>query len=105
MKDISIVWNVKLAVNSSRETKVYFLHFLLFFFFNCLKKLDTPPDSIDALYDELEYPDSAASAFSRINPTEAGWLARHTRKQIDLSRERMGDEIEQELKVRISVIF
>ena len=62
-------------------------------------KLDTPPDSVDAFYDELEYPDSAASAFSRINPIEAGWLARHTRKQIDLSRESMGDEIEQELKV------
>jgi breast cancer 2 susceptibility protein len=30
---------------------------------------------------------------------EAGWLARHTRKQIDLSRESMGDEIEQELQV------
>jgi hypothetical protein len=30
---------------------------------------------------------------------EAGWLARYTRKQIDLSRENMGDEIEQELKV------
>jgi len=30
---------------------------------------------------------------------EAGWLARHTRKQIDLGRESMGDEIEQELNV------
>jgi hypothetical protein len=30
---------------------------------------------------------------------EAGWLARHTRKQLDLSRESMSDEIEQELKV------
>ena len=66
---------------------------------------DTPPDSIDSFYDELEYPDGAACVFSRIKPIEAGWLARYTRKQIDLSRERMGDEIEQELKVRISVIF
>ncbi|KAF8808104.1 hypothetical protein BYT27DRAFT_7338672 [Phlegmacium glaucopus] len=59
---------------------------------------DIPPDSIDAFYDELEYPDSAADVFSRISPMEAGWLARHTRKQIELSRESMGDEIEQELK-------
>ncbi|KAF8167376.1 hypothetical protein B0H34DRAFT_14333 [Crassisporium funariophilum] len=59
---------------------------------------DEPPNHIDALYDELEYPDRAAQVIARITPSEAGWLARHVRAQIEARMERMGDEIEQELK-------
>lgn len=101
MKDTSIVWNVKPAVNSGQEMKVFYSVTLFLSFLIIKNETDSPPYSIDALYDELEYPDSAADAFSRISPMEAGWLGRHTRKQIDLSRESMSDEIEQELKVNL----
>ncbi|KAF9567810.1 hypothetical protein CPC08DRAFT_626275 [Agrocybe pediades] len=57
-----------------------------------------PPDSIDSLYDELEYPNTAASLITRISATEAGWLAQHIRKQTETSRERMCEEIEQEMR-------
>ncbi|KDR85709.1 hypothetical protein GALMADRAFT_381677 [Galerina marginata CBS 339.88] len=59
---------------------------------------DSPPDNIDALYDELEYPDSAGNVTARISPTEAGWLALHIRKQVENARELIGEEIEKELR-------
>ncbi|KAF8971700.1 hypothetical protein BDZ97DRAFT_1901423 [Flammula alnicola] len=54
--------------------------------------------NIDALYDELEYPDTAARVIARISPTDAGWLALHIRKQNEKGRELVGEEIEKELK-------
>ncbi|CAA7264792.1 unnamed protein product [Cyclocybe aegerita] len=60
---------------------------------------DCPPDSIESLYDELEYPDTAATLLTRISPTEAGWLALHIRKQTEKQREELADLIEKELQI------
>ncbi|PPQ69780.1 hypothetical protein CVT26_014168 [Gymnopilus dilepis] len=59
---------------------------------------DSPPDNIGALYDELEYPDSAARVIASVSPKEAYWLAGHVRRQSELGRERVGEEIEKEMK-------
>ncbi|KAJ3508616.1 hypothetical protein NLJ89_g5662 [Agrocybe chaxingu] len=62
-------------------------------------KDDYPPDSIESLYDALEYPDTAATLLSCISPTEAGWLALHIRKQTEKQREELADFIEKELQI------
>ncbi|KAF8910112.1 hypothetical protein CPB84DRAFT_1723940 [Gymnopilus junonius] len=59
---------------------------------------DSPPDDIDTLYDEMEYPDSAGRVIARVSSTDAGWLAMHIRKQSEAARERIGEEIEKEMK-------
>lgn len=65
-----------------------------------MKKPDYAPDTIDSLYDTLEYPDSAAKTIAEISSVEAGWLALHIRKQNEAARELVGEEIAKELKVR-----
>lgn len=67
--------------------------------------IDCPPDNVDSLYDELEYPDSAAAVIARISSREAEWLARHIRKQTEAGHERIAEEIEKELIVRGFVLF
>lgn len=52
------------------------------------------------MFDELEYPDTAANVLSRTTSTEAAWLALHIQRQTEKSRELMGEEIEKELLVR-----
>jgi len=59
---------------------------------------DYAPDSIDTLYDTLEYPDSATRTIAQISAIEAGWLALHIRKQNEAARELIGEEIAKELK-------
>lgn len=66
--------------------------------------LDSPPDSIENFYDELEDPADAGRVLTSLRPTEAGWLARHTRHQLEKDRERAGEEIETELSVWISFL-
>ncbi|KAF9479433.1 hypothetical protein BDN70DRAFT_906293 [Pholiota conissans] len=57
-----------------------------------------PPDHIDSLYDELEYPDTAATLMARISPNDAAWLSLHVRKENEKGRESVGEEIEKELQ-------
>ncbi|KAF9454198.1 hypothetical protein P691DRAFT_754960 [Macrolepiota fuliginosa MF-IS2] len=59
---------------------------------------DEPPDHIETLYDQLEEHDDAMAMLSRITPQDAGWLAKHTHRCMELERERAGDEIERELE-------
>lgn len=59
---------------------------------------DYPPDKIDDLYDQLEGPTDAAGVLARISPGDAGWLAKHIRRRIESDQERIGEEIEQELR-------
>ncbi|KAF5313184.1 hypothetical protein D9619_002620 [Psilocybe cf. subviscida] len=56
-----------------------------------------PPDRIDALYDELEYPDSAARCLAKIGARDAGWLALHIRKESERARERVSEDVEKEM--------
>lgn len=60
---------------------------------------DEPPDHIENLHDQLEEHDDAMVLLSRISPRDAGWLAKHTQKCMELEREQMNDEIEKELQV------
>ncbi len=60
---------------------------------------DGPPDRIDDLYDQLEEPEEAAKVISAISPTDAGWLVRRIRKQLEKDQENLMDEIEKELAV------
>ncbi len=60
---------------------------------------DEPPDHIDNLHDQLEEHDDAMVLLSRISPWDAGWLAKHTRRCMELEREQMSDEIERDLQV------
>jgi breast cancer 2 susceptibility protein len=62
--------------------------------------VDSPPDHIENLFDELEDASEVGSVFARLTATEAGWLAKHIRYEISKDRERVVDEIESELKVR-----
>lgn len=64
---------------------------------------DEPPDHIEKLYDQLEEHDDAMALLSRITPLDAGWLAKHTRRCMELERERVSDEIERELEVRLQL--
>ena len=57
------------------------------------------PSDIENLFDELEYPDSAIQVLSKVTPLQALWLARRTRRHVELGRENMADEIERELRV------
>ncbi|KAK0481755.1 hypothetical protein IW261DRAFT_1472286 [Armillaria novae-zelandiae] len=58
---------------------------------------DGPPDHIDDLYDQLEEPEEANKIISAISPTDAGWLVRRIRKQLEKDQENLMDEIEKEL--------
>ncbi|KAK0198815.1 hypothetical protein F5146DRAFT_1021090 [Armillaria mellea] len=58
---------------------------------------DGPPDRIDDLYDQLEEPEEAKKIISVISPTDAGWLVRRIRKQLEKDQENLMDEIEKEL--------
>jgi breast cancer 2 susceptibility protein len=58
-----------------------------------------PPDHIDSLYDELEYPETAVDLLAGISPTNAAWLSLHVRRQNEKERELVGEEIEKELQV------
>ncbi|KAK0208723.1 hypothetical protein DFS33DRAFT_1380217 [Desarmillaria ectypa] len=58
---------------------------------------DGPPDHIDDLYDKLEEPEEAGKVISAISPTDAGWLVRRIRKQLEKDQENLMDEIEKEL--------
>lgn len=52
------------------------------------------------MYDELEYPDTAAKVIARTTSYEAAWLALHIQRQNEKEREQIGEEIEKELRVR-----
>lgn len=52
------------------------------------------------MYDELEYPDTAAKVIARANSYEAAWLALQIHRQNQKEREQIGEEIEKELRVR-----
>jgi hypothetical protein len=64
-----------------------------------------PPDHIDSLYDELEYPETAVDLLAGISPTNAAWLSLHVRRQNEKERELVGEEIEKELQVRRILII
>ena len=66
--------------------------------------VDSPPDHIGNLYSELEDASEVGPILSRLSASEAGWLARHIREQVVKDRERIGEEIESELRVRLSVL-
>ncbi|KAF8641071.1 hypothetical protein AX17_000715 [Amanita inopinata Kibby_2008] len=59
---------------------------------------ESPPDNIEDLYDALEDPVEANATITRLEPTEAGWLANHARASIHKEREAACDEIEKELQ-------
>jgi hypothetical protein len=65
------------------------------------KEDEYAPDHIDAYYDQLEYPDSAAKCLSRISARDAGWLALHIRKESERARERVSEDVEKEMMVRL----
>ncbi|KJA28356.1 hypothetical protein HYPSUDRAFT_696943 [Hypholoma sublateritium FD-334 SS-4] len=56
------------------------------------------PEQIDSMYDELEYPDTAAKVIARTTSYEAAWLALHIQRQNEKEREQIGEEIEKELR-------
>ncbi|PPR01921.1 hypothetical protein CVT24_001260 [Panaeolus cyanescens] len=58
---------------------------------------DYPPDNLDSLYDDLEYPENTARLIQSILPMNAGWFARHIRKQLEREQDRIGEDIEREL--------
>lgn len=66
--------------------------------------LDSPPDHIDNMYDELEDPAEASRLLSRLSANDAGWLARHVRHRLEADREKIGEEIEQELQVTTGLL-
>ncbi|KXN88856.1 hypothetical protein AN958_06726, partial [Leucoagaricus sp. SymC.cos] len=59
---------------------------------------EEPPDHIEELYDQLEEHSDATTVLGRISAKDAGWLAQHARRCMDLERERAGDEITKELE-------
>jgi breast cancer 2 susceptibility protein len=59
--------------------------------------LESEPDYIENLYDDLEDPTQAAHTLTRLSISEAGWLARHIREVLLRDRERVGELITQEL--------
>ncbi|KAJ7269415.1 hypothetical protein B0H12DRAFT_1208887 [Mycena haematopus] len=58
-----------------------------------------PTDELEELYDELEDPARAAGVMSRVSGSTAGWLARFISNRMEKDRERVEEEIDQELKV------
>jgi breast cancer 2 susceptibility protein len=67
------------------------------------RPLDSAPDCIDNLYDELDDPSSAAKVITGVTADEAGWLAKYIREKSLRDREAAGEEVEQELQVRIRI--
>ena len=61
--------------------------------------VDDPPENLDDLFDDLEYPDTATTLFSRISSRDAAWLAVHTKKSLEGLRERMYEDLHKELNV------
>jgi hypothetical protein len=55
---------------------------------------DSPPDHIEALYDDLTESREASAVLGRLNSNESGWLARYIRDQINKDREMGGDIFE-----------
>ncbi|EMD32562.1 hypothetical protein CERSUDRAFT_99292 [Gelatoporia subvermispora B] len=60
---------------------------------------DSAPDDVDKWYSELEDNPNVNQFLSTLTSSQAGWLARHIRQQIDKEREGTRDEIERELDV------
>ncbi|KAL1737489.1 hypothetical protein EV714DRAFT_241592 [Schizophyllum commune] len=58
---------------------------------------ESPPDSIDGIYDQLEEPADANEALANISVIEAGWLAKYIRDSIEKESERARDDMEKEL--------
>jgi breast cancer 2 susceptibility protein len=61
--------------------------------------LESQPDHIPNIFDDLEDAPQPGSVFARLSPDEAGWLAQFIREKVEKDRERAGDDIELELKV------
>ena len=62
---------------------------------------ESVPDHVEELYTEMmEECARPSQMFGRLSATDAGWLRIYTLEQITLSRERLGDDIERELRVR-----
>ncbi|KAM6498666.1 hypothetical protein JOM56_006614 [Amanita muscaria] len=59
---------------------------------------ESPPANIDELYDLLEDPTEASATVARLNPVEAGWLARHIHASIAKEKAKAGDDMESDLK-------
>ncbi|KAJ7040305.1 hypothetical protein C8F04DRAFT_1312619 [Mycena alexandri] len=59
---------------------------------------DEPTDELEELYDELEDSAEAAGVMSRVSANTAGWLARFIGDRLEKERERVAEEIDQELK-------
>lgn len=66
------------------------------------RRSDSIPDHIENVYDDLEETSNVAPVFAKLSGTEAGWLANYIREKIVKDKERMGDEIENELNVRLN---
>ena len=62
-------------------------------------RVESPPDSIDGIYDQLEEPADANEALANISAIEAGWLAKYIRDSIEKESERARDDMEKELAV------
>jgi breast cancer 2 susceptibility protein len=66
-----------------------------------LSSLDSAPDHIDNLYDELEDSSKAAEVIANVTANEAGWLTRYIREKSLRDREAASEEVEQELQACI----
>lgn len=68
--------------------------------------LESPPEHLEGIFEEIEYePSKAGPAFRQLSKNEAGWLARHIKQVCDMQRETIGDEITRELDVCYSFGF
>lgn len=60
---------------------------------------EVPPLSIGEFFSELVEYGNITNLLSVVSRNEAGWLAQHIDDHITLERSRMGDAIEEQLKV------
>jgi breast cancer 2 susceptibility protein len=63
--------------------------------------LESAPDHIDNLYDDLDDASKAAKIIACATTNEAGWLARYIREKALRDQESAGEEVEHELQVCI----
>lgn len=63
------------------------------------------PEYIDNFYDDLEEHASALKRLSSIKPSDARWLARVVKRNLDTEHERIPAEIEKELLVSTLSVF
>jgi breast cancer 2 susceptibility protein len=65
--------------------------------------LESAPNHIDNLYDDLDDASKAAKIIASATANEAGWLARYIREKALRDQESAGEEVEHELQVCIFI--